>query len=175
VSWPSPAPRVQGRQDSALQCRVTIVSSPFKPGLSAEDRAAIENVLALYCFSIDLRDWSRFAEIFTEDCVVQYGTGDRPSGIDGLVEFVRHRLSLCAATQHHTGPPCIDDTDPSRVRVLSNVVAVHLGKPQGGNAAEEFTVWGYYDDIFAQTDAGWRIAERRVNLIKREGNPDVLV
>jgi 3-phenylpropionate/cinnamic acid dioxygenase small subunit len=134
--------------------------------LAPPDRAAIDDLLARYCFAIDLRDWEDLREVFARDAVITYSGPRVSAGIDQIVEFFRSTTSAVAATQHllHTSEG------------LSHVTAHHAGQDVARPAPEAatYTVTGTYHDRFARTGDGWRIAGRTLTLLTSAGDPAIL-
>jgi len=87
MTWVSTSPGRDMKGDAAV---------PLAP----PDRAAIDDLLARYCFAIDLRDWEGLREVFAPDAVITYWGPRVSTGIDQIVEFFRSATSAVAATQH---------------------------------------------------------------------------
>lgn len=122
------------------------------------DKQAITEVLNGYCALLDRMDLEALAELFTSDCVVDYGPGPnmRSNGSLGL----RHDLARMwrwARTSHHLTNVMIElDDDGSHARSVSYVFAWHE-MPDGSTA----TMMGQYHDFFVRDEDAWRIHSRR--------------
>lgn len=123
-----------------------------------EDRAAIEEVLAIYCIALDEMDLDRLAALFTADCRVDYGPDARlqSNGAADLRQSLE-RMWRWRRTSHHLSNVTIDFEDADTANVVSYVLAWHE-RPDLTSA----TVYGRYVDRFVRTTEGWRIAKRRM-------------
>jgi ketosteroid isomerase-like protein len=80
-----------------------------------ESRAAISEIVALYCKSCDDRDVPLLRSLFTDDAVVESKDGVmRSKGIDSIMEMYRGRFNALGVTVHWTHDNIIwfDDADP---------------------------------------------------------------
>src|SRR5919201_3499647 len=127
----------------------------------AQARAEIENVLAHYAWTYHMDELDRIGECFTDDPEVTFASGLARGQDAVLAELHRLRAGHRAAgvlPWHVITNVGVHDYDGSRARVTSFftfVVSVDGGSPRIESI-------GYYDDVFVATDAGWRIAERRL-------------
>lgn len=137
-----------------------------------EDRAAIADVLALYCERVDEYDIAAVATLFTPDCITDYGPG-RGGLVTGR-DAVRARIAAGQAqfrrTHHQLGQSRIvfDTDDPDRASATTYVTATH----------EEWDGRGWraqlrYLDVLTRTDARWLLAERRVHAAVIENRPEI--
>lgn len=140
------------------------------------DRAAIDDLLARYCFAIDLRDWEALREVFAGDAVITYSGPRVSTGIDQIVEFFRATASVVARTQHLLHTSRVWATGPDTAEGLSHVTAHHVGHDVALPAptAATFTVTGTYQDQFTRTAGGWRISRRTLTLLTSAGDPAIL-
>jgi ketosteroid isomerase-like protein len=122
------------------------------------DRQEIGDLLIEYCRALDLMDLPAIARLFTEDCLVEYGPEERlrSHGASGVARSLE-RMWRWARTSHHLSNIQVEFETPDRARALSYVIAWHE-RPDGSTA----TVMGQYHDRLRRTEAGWRIAERRM-------------
>lgn len=145
--------------------------------LGAADRAAIDELLARYAFAIDLREWDDLRCVFAADARIDYSGGtQRHTGIENVVGFFRATAGRVAATQHLLHTSRVWSTAPGSAAGLTHVTAHHVGpgSPLPAPAAATFTVTGTYTDRFTLTADGWRIAERRLDLLTSAGEPTLL-
>jgi hypothetical protein len=152
------------------------MSRPAAPLLAPPDRAEIDDLLARYCFAIDLRDWEGLREVFAHDAMITYSGPRVSTGIDEIVAFFRATASAVAATQHLLHTSRVWAAGPDTAEGLSHVTAHHVGHGTVLPAPESatYTVTGTYDDRFARTPEGWRIARRTLTLLTRVGDPAIL-
>jgi hypothetical protein len=124
--------------------------------ITAEDRLAIHEVIALHGHVADDREWDRLGDVFTEDAVLDledfgYGT------LHGLAAL----RELSRASQDDTGQPAghhvtniiITGRDGESARARSKALAV---MPDGTSGTAE------YEDTLRPGKHGWRISHRKV-------------
>ncbi|MEX5710129.1 SDR family NAD(P)-dependent oxidoreductase [Parafrankia sp. FMc6] len=134
------------------------------------DRNEIIDLVHRYSYLVDHRLYDELAELFTEDCVVDYGPAVGPP--------VRGRGAFRAmfgggdtprgflATSHHNANVLVTFEDDDRAGVLTSVYAWH-------RATKDITprVWGCYRDVAVHTPGGWRLAERQLRVAGTESWP----
>ena len=122
------------------------------------DRQEIADLLTEYCRALDLMDLAAIARVFTADCRVEYGPEERlqSQGAEGVAKSLE-RMWRWARTSHHLSNIQVEFESADAARAVSYVIAWHE-RPDGSTA----TVLGQYHDRLRRTDAGWRIAERRM-------------
>jgi 3-phenylpropionate/cinnamic acid dioxygenase small subunit len=122
-----------------------------------DDRAAIEDVIVRYATAIDRRDWLLFRTCFTAGCRSDYGSIGGWNDIDGLTAFMTTAHAGMGHTMHRMTNNVVQvDGDTATGRTYVHVV-LQLDRNNPGIVYETF---GIYDDSFARTGDGWRIAER---------------
>ncbi len=129
------------------------------------DRAAITDLLALYCERIDEYDIDGMAELFTEDCTTDYGPG-RGGPVAGR-EAVRERIARGQAefrrTHHQLGQSRIE-IEGGTASALTYVTAWHEHR----DGARSCVRLRYVDEL-RRGPQGWLIASRRVEAAGVEG------
>ena len=122
------------------------------------DRQAITDVLVQYCRALDLMDLPALAALFTDDCVVEYGSGEflRSRGSEALQKSLE-RMWRWSRTSHHLTNVLIRFEGDDAAVSSSYVYAWHE-RPDGSTA----TIFGQYHDRFVRRPRGWRISERRM-------------
>ena len=135
------------------------------------DKAAIIEVLNLYAFALDARQWDLFDRVFAEDVEAIFG----PAGAAwvGLDVFKRSFADFHATLDSHvhTMMGQLVHVDGDRANAFSYGQWLLIR-----NSAEGGSTWtgtGYYDDEFVRTDQGWRIRRRVCRLLSWTGNPQV--
>ena len=109
-----------------------------------EDRAAIADLMALYCERVDEYDIDAVAELFTPDCVTDYGPG-RGGRVTGRAA-VRDRIAAGQAqfrrTHHQLGQSRVsfDPADPNRATAVTYVTASHE-EWDGRRGAPTCAIW----------------------------------
>jgi ketosteroid isomerase-like protein len=137
-----------------------------------EDRAAIAEVMALYCERVDEYDIDAVAALFTPDCVTDYGPG-RGGAVTGR-DAVRDRIAAGQAqfrrTHHQLGQSRVgfDPADPDRATATTYVTATH--EEWDGR---QWRAHLRYVDVLVSGRAGWLLAERRVHAAVIENRPEI--
>ena len=136
---------MQQGPDHSLQSRLTAV----------EDRLAISELLARYCFCIDNRDLTGVGALFTENA--RFATLDSSRNAIGraaIVSGFRQRYTVLGATNHIVHHHTIDFDGPARAR---------------GEVSSHAEVWRHeqaqlaalrYLDTYEKDGGVWRFAER---------------
>jgi len=123
--------------------------------LSAEDRVAIGELLASYCYAIDLGRWETLPQLFTDDCRLDFGaTMGVHEGREGLRAFTDSLRSASIRMRHYLTNVVIAG-DGERARAESYVLAF-VGEP---GALHQTT--GRYEDELVKRGGRWAIRLRR--------------
>jgi ketosteroid isomerase-like protein len=134
------------------------------------DRAAVTEVLHTYARLVDERDFTAVNEVFTDDCLVEYGVreADTLHSSAAVADWLTRQLLDGTATSHHISNVLISFPDADHAATTSYVYAWHGGP--GGAAGP--VILARYVDAFARIPAGWRIAHRRMLAHGSVGFPD---
>lgn len=122
-----------------------------------EDWLAICNVKARYCYHLDKKDWAGWAEIFTEDLVVDTTeaggevTTDRASFIGPLSQLLAD-----VKTCHQVHSPMIE-IDGDKADVIW-AMQDRLIWPDGNT----MTGFGHYTEVYRRMSDGWKIASTKL-------------
>ena len=134
-----------------------------------DDKAAIIEILNLYAFALDTRQWGLFDRVFSDDVHAEFGPAG--AGWKGLEDFKRSFAEFHATldSHQHTMMGHLVEVDGDRAHAFSygNWLLIR-------HAAEGGSSWsgtGWYDDELVRTDAGWRIQHRVCRLQSWSGNP----
>lgn len=128
--------------------------------LEISDRDAIVEVLNLYSYCLDERDWLLLDQVFTADALGSYGGPGSPSlkGREAIVASIRAFLDGCGPSQHLLGNHIVEvDGDEAVSRCKARVY--HFGAGERA-ALAPYECFGVYRDRLSRTPEGWRIAER---------------
>ena len=124
------------------------------------DRAAVTEVLYSYARLVDERDFAAAAELFTDDCVAEYGIREteimRSSA--AVADWLTSQLRDGSATSHHISNVQVSFPDADHAETTCYVYAWHRIP---GTAADPIVLARYVDRL-ERTTAGWRIAHRRL-------------
>jgi hypothetical protein len=124
-----------------------------------EDHAAISDLLARYCLTLDSGDVDGWVALFTPDARYEvYGRSF--VGHDGL----RRMLGGAPGGLHLGGPAAIEMTGPDRARTTRNLLFVERRTRESRSAV--------YSDELQRTAEGWRIAHCRCRFIVADGLAD---
>ena len=124
-----------------------------------EDEAAIRNLLARYCLTLDLDDVDGWVALFTPDATYHvYGRAFE--GHDGL----RRMMAGAPNGLHLGGPPVVDFEDRDHARTARNLLFVDRSTGDSRSAV--------YDDNLVRTAEGWRISRCRCRFIVADGLSD---
>ena len=130
-------------------------------------RADIVDVLTEFCHRIDEYDVDGVAELFTEDCVTDYGPG-RGGEVRGR-DATRRRLAggqgEFRRTAHHLSPPLVRFVADGVADTTSYVLAWH----ERWDGRQERLSLRYLDRLVLEPDGAWRIAVRQVEAMVADG------
>jgi hypothetical protein len=123
--------------------------------LSADDRAAIAEVLAAYCWTIDHGRWDELPALFSDDCRLDFGAVMGIfEGPDGLQRFAETLRGTGLFMRHYVTNVVLRG-DGARAEASSYVLAI-TGPPGG-----RMTTTGRYEDELVKVAGRWRIRRRR--------------
>jgi len=122
-----------------------------------EDWLAICNLKAAYCRLLDTKDWNGWAQLFTEDVVVDV-TGSGGSVLQGRDAFVAsvHASIDSAKTAHQVHSPEIAIEGDSATGTWAMQDRLHW--PNG----IRLTGYGHYHERYVRQGGSWRIAEQKL-------------
>jgi hypothetical protein len=134
--------------------------------LTADDRAAINELLASYAWAMADKDWSAWRATLTADATVDYTTAGGVAGTaDEAMAWLEQTMAGFDVTMSAVGNTVIDDVtgtgdtgsdaDRASVRSLYRMV---MRIP--GDAPTYLEASGWYRDTVVRTSDGWRIADR---------------
>ena len=128
------------------------------------DKDEIVDLVHRYSYFVDHQLHDQLAELFSEDCVVDYGPGFGPP-VRGRKAFraMLGAKSGFVATSHHNANVLVTFEGDDRASVLTSVYAWHR-TPKGATPQ----IWGYYHDVVRRTADGWRLAERQLRAAGHE-------
>jgi 3-phenylpropionate/cinnamic acid dioxygenase small subunit len=125
------------------------------------DKDQIIDLVHQYSYFVDHGRYDDVVELFTEDCVVDYGPAVAPvRSRTGLRQMFGHPGRGFAATSHHNANVLVRFDDADRASVRTSVYAWH--KRTDGDTPQ---VWGYYHDTVVRDRERWRIAKRQLRVL----------
>ena len=124
-----------------------------------EEKDAIRELQARYCFHFDNAEFDRWLNLWTPDGAFDLGQrGGRLVGRDRLSKFLRSiPLTNGSPLMRHCVMNSIVEVDDKRAKAWCYVVVIHGGKPLG------ITLAGRYEDQLIKSDGGWLFQERKVS------------
>jgi hypothetical protein len=123
-----------------------------------EEKDAIHELQARYCFHFDLGAFDDWIELFTPDGAFDVGPMGRFEGHPGLRDFLKHvPLTEGLPLVKHCVMNSIVGVDGANATAQSYVVVISAGPPLG------LTLAGRYEERLLKTPHGWRFRERRVH------------
>jgi uncharacterized protein (TIGR02246 family) len=127
---------------------------------AADDREAVREVLAEYCFRLDDGRFDEMAALFTEDGTWDTAFG-RATGRAAIADLARS-LRNGAPQQRPRGIHLVTNIairiDGPRATVRSNWIVA-----QNSPAGPKIGSGGGYIDDMVKTDAGWRFRTRKID------------
>jgi ketosteroid isomerase-like protein len=130
-------------------------------------RAEIADVLATFCERIDEYDWQGAADVFAEDCLVDYGAG-RGGPVHGraaCAERFRKGQGEFRLTHHQLGQSRVTvDADGARASATTYITAWH----EDWSGARSVVRLRYLDQ-FVRVGETWQIVDRHVHAAGIEG------
>ena len=134
----------------------------------AEDRAAIEDLMARYLFAMDWNDYDTYAECFTEDGELDYAMGTTRGREEIRAEAKRFKDNVAQLFVDSSG-------NPAKLRHVVAHKAIRVegdrawntglwfemtnGGPDGSIALPSF---GVYEDELVRVDGGWLFKRRKI-------------
>jgi len=122
-----------------------------------EEKDAIRELQASYCFHIDNAEFSKWVDLFTPDGVFEIPRMGRFAGHEALLKFTQALpLTNGSPMMRHCVTNSIVEVDGERAKAWSYVVVVRGGETLALNLA------GRYEDELVKSGGRWRFQERRV-------------
>lgn len=138
---------------------------------TTDERVDIIDITHRYCWALDSRQWQLLDEVFLPDATAELAS---PLLVDraAIVARVKRAIEPLDATQHTVTNHMVqvhgDDADSVCYLHAQHVRAGAEGGPL-------YVVAGRYHDRLVRTADGWRIADRRLEIVWTEGNMAVVV
>lgn len=134
----------------------------------AEDRAAIENLMARYLFALDWNDFDAYAETFAEDGELEFARGSA-KGRDNIREMARTFKERIGEIYQDA------DGRPARLRHVLGQTVIRVEGSQawvralwyemannGPDRGPKLGSFGHYEDELARVEGKWLFKRRRI-------------
>ncbi len=125
---------------------------------------ACEKISIAYARHIDFREYGAFADLFTEDGVLEVFGNEmrgRAAILKSMSDRPANRKSLHIFTNIWTN--VLDANRAEGKTYLSLFRADHDGPGPAPNTTPLLA--GYYDDVFARTPQGWKFVSRKATML----------
>jgi SnoaL-like domain len=131
------------------------------------DRQALRQLVEQYARGADTRDAELFADVFTDEAVLDTSRGEIRGRADLLK--IAPRLGRYRATMHMVGNHYITFNDADHADGVTYCEASHMREVEGVD-------WVYvmrivYHDVYVREPRGWRMSNRRLDLLWDEDRP----
>jgi uncharacterized protein (TIGR02246 family) len=125
------------------------------------DRLALRNLVEQYARGADTRDAVLFADVFTDDAVLVTNRGE----VRGREELltIAPRLGRYRATMHLVANHYVDFHDGDHASGVTYCQASHMREVDGVDMV--YVMMIVYHDVYVRETRGWRIAERRLEVL----------
>lgn len=143
------------------------------------ERAAISDLLIAFARAIDTKDWNGYANLYTEDGIVEIpvkrpdGTPVRHVGRKGMAEFIagdanRPGLGRFVNTHHISSNHQIR-INGETAKTTSYAQCIHR---IGANPWEVWELGGWYDCSLRKIETGdWKFAKVHLDMVWEHGKP----
>jgi len=138
--------------------------------MSAEERLKIQEVIARFSNSFDLKDWSGLEACFTESLYTDYGDlrGTPPETVKAHDYVAARREALDHLKLHHlVGNYEIDFTDASRATCRASMIVWRKSE------SEQFTSHCVYEFQLTKHESDWKISGITQKVLWNEGTPSI--
>ena len=127
------------------------------------DRLEATDVLYRYASTIDVKDYESLRQVFTDDAVGTYGTR-RIEGADNIVGWIAEQ-GTDKGWQHHLISVYHVDIDGD----VANALTYHTSHQTTLETPDTVKqIVARYHDRLVRTVAGWKIADKRMEVLWRE-------
>jgi len=136
-----------------------------------KDRCEIERLLYLYAEMLDRKRWPLMDQIFTLEATIDF---ESAGGIRGpfreALAWLARTLDYWPKSLHTVSNPIIEFGGEREARVRCYFRA-ELSRQTHDGARSSLSNAGIFSDRLLRTVDGWRILERRAELIHMQGDP----
>lgn len=134
--------------------------------IDLHNRAALSDLATRYAMAVDARTFEQLRGVFVDDAALDTGRSLR-SGIEEILAAMEG-LRRYTATSHVLGQQHLEARDDG-ITGVTYCTAHHLSDTEQGRTDTVMHI--RYHDHFTRTDAGWRIARRRLEVLWTDTQP----
>jgi SnoaL-like domain len=149
---------------SMVSGRATSYAQARPAGSYAEDRAAIEDLQARYLFALDFHDPDLYVSTFTEDGVLDYGSGE-VKGRQAIKDVIARMPSpaavagLRAGAARHNISNIVIKVEGNKAQSRSYWFHYSNDNPQRRGVFDGF---GHYEDELIKANGKWLFTKRKI-------------
>lgn len=139
--------------------------------VSAEVRDAISEIKSCYFYYVDTKQWTKLRQVFADDARFEgfsFGKDGPDHFVDGAAKLLTGAVSV-----HHGCMPVFRTLDENHVKVrwsMHDYLTWEPGSKSFRNITSPdlagFRAYGYYEEVYRRTSAGWRIAFMRLTRLR---------
>jgi uncharacterized protein (TIGR02246 family) len=131
------------------------------------DIESIKRLKARYFRSIDTKDWAAFAQVFSEDARMLVPEADVDiTGRDAIAESISTLLDGVQTVHHGHMPEIEIESDERATGVWAMFDYVEWPPTDGKRVG--IVGYGHYFERYVREDGDWRIAETRLERLRRD-------
>lgn len=134
-----------------------------------EDKMAIREVFDIFSNLADTKEIDKQVLLFTEDGIVESGSGDRKTTLSGrkqLFDAFSGYLANFSMVYHQNGQQTIDELTNNTAKATSYCRVILVGEQNGKQM--KTTMYVIYKDEFVKQNGKWLIKKRHSNFVRTE-------
>lgn len=136
-----------------------------------EDRIAVQELVHLYGFYADTKEWHAVVDLFTDDCIVDETVIGLPlmEGKDAITAYyIGGTVDMVEYFLHYVTNHIMLEYSGDLARCISYIYGV--GKTKTGI---EFKIMGYMNDQCAKVNGKWLFKSRRLEIFAPPAGLDI--
>ncbi|KAF5875925.1 putative small subunit of phenylpropionate dioxygenase protein [Botrytis fragariae] len=163
----SKCPNISPGPASSFQLAELLPISPLTDHIATE---TIRNILSLYAFAIDGRNWQAFSRVFAPDARANYSE-PLPVlyGLKNITDAVAAQITQFSGTHHRYSTQYIAICSPTSAISITYLEASHFFLPHTSPAIEDDShtlfATGRYEDTWKKANGTWKIVNRNLVFI----------
>lgn len=134
---------------------------PVHPSITS-DTVAIQQTLNIFPLSVDRKDYSRLAEVFSQDVTADFLVGPVCHGLTAVQQQLQAHLEGLGS-HHSLTTQSIQFPDAGTATATSYLIATFFG--QGQLVGQFLTDYGRYDDTLVRDDGWWKVNNRTLVIV----------